>query len=556
MALDFENLRTLKWPPTTEETAQEGFVPREVKSEPSTERGKRIKKHLLGAKMMLDPQFSLLYTEAWRKYEGEPLLIRRGRAYKYAIENIEPAILPDELITMQRTRFMRGAPTYLQYSQKFYPHMIERAEAGGKESDDVYDVGEGGGRAAINKAGVLDLGGFAMLKEDVNSLLDACKYWDGRCVEDEAMKYLEENMPEHKDLANAFDVTLFPPSVISIMEGRWVPAYDIIVCRGLEDVIREAQEKIQNTIITTREVAEQVNFWRATILVCEGVINWAHNYAKKACEMAATEADAQRKQDLLEMAEVLEWVPAKPARTFREGLQAAWIGHIATIADGPVVGLSPGRWGQLLEPLYQADLKAGRITPEKATELLELMRVKFSSEEYVSPRSWQALASGNMFQHMVINHREEGVTLEDARDVAMGGCVESQMQGTCHGICHPAFYNEVKTLEIVLHDGVDPRTGKRVVEPLGEIDSFEKLWNAWCKVEEKFMKVYMRCWNCVLAVKREINPLIFPSVLVKDCVKNGKPLDYNGARYNRGFASGGSRYDEKPPLRSGGFSRK
>jgi len=55
---------------------------------------------------------------------------------------------------------------------------------------------------------------------------------------------------------------LYPPSVISIMEGRWIPAYDIIVERGLEDVIKECEERISNTIPTTRDVAEQIMFWR------------------------------------------------------------------------------------------------------------------------------------------------------------------------------------------------------------------------------------------------------------------------------------------------------
>jgi formate C-acetyltransferase/4-hydroxyphenylacetate decarboxylase large subunit len=43
----------------------------------------------------------------------------------------------------------------------------------------------------------------------------------------------------------------------------------------------------------------------------------------------------------------------------------------------------------------------------------------------------------------------------------------------------------------------------------------------------------MRYWNYVMAVHREVNPLVMGSVLVKDCVKNGKPLDSNGARYNK-----------------------
>ncbi|MBV7272679.1 indoleacetate decarboxylase [Clostridiaceae bacterium UIB06] len=601
--VDFENLKTVKWPLTEEEQQKEGYVPREIAKDPTTERGRKIRNRLLEARCMLDPQFSILYTEEWKRAEGEPLLIRRARAYKYAIENITPAIQPYELITMQKTRYMRGAPVYLQYSQKFYSHMISKAD---HVSDDVYDIGMGGGREHKEDDSTIQMGIFAMKEEDAEPLIESCKYWEGKCIEDEAEKFLEETMPEYKDLENAFNTVIFPPSIVSILEGRWIPAYDIVVERGLEAVIEECREKIKSTIPTTREVAEKIIFWRATILVCEGVINWAENYADKAKEMAKEEKDEQRKNELLRISEALEWVPAKPARNFYEGLQSAWIAHISVALDGPIVGLSPGRWGQLLYPLYKKDIEEGNLTREEAVELMELVRVKFASEEYVAPRSWEALASGNSFQHMVVggvdkngrcadneleeiileagtsmqtiqptlgimvnsrtsdrllmkaaectktgagypawfnneasiqhllqNHLEEGITIEDARDVALGGCVEVQMQGTCHGICHPGFFNEVKCFEIVLNDGVDPRTGIRCVEPLGEFKTYEDLWNSWCKVEEKFLKVYMRYWNYVMAVHREINPLVMGSVLVKDCVKNGKPLDSNGARYNK-----------------------
>ncbi|EDS77572.1 HpdB protein [Clostridium botulinum C str. Eklund] len=569
---------------------------------PTTERGKKIKKRLLEARCMLDPQFSILYTQEWKNSEGDPLLIRRARSYKYAIEHITPVILPDELITMQKTRYMRGAPVYTQYSQKFYPHMISNAD----NSDNVYDVGMGGGRKHENLKGLIQMGIFGIKEEDVPQLLDCCKYWEGKCIEDVSEKFLKETMPEYRDLVNAFKTVLYPPSVISIMEGRWVPAYDIVVEKGLDAVIDECKDNIKNTLPTTREVAEKVIFWKSVILVCEGVINWAKNYANEALSMASKETNDERKKELLKMAETLNWVPAKPARTFYEGLQAAWTAHIAVSLDGPIVGLSPGRWGQLLYPLYKKDLEKGLLKREEAVELMELIRVKFSSEEYVSPRSWEALASGNLFQHMIVggvdskgncsdndleeiileagtsmqtiqptlgvmfnsktsnkllmkaaectktgsgypawfnnekciehllqNHQEENITIEDARDVAIGGCVEVQMQGNCHGICHPAFFNELKCLEIVLNDGIDPRTGIRCFEPLGTFDTFEDLWAAWCKVEEKYLKVYMHYWNYVLAVHREINPLIMGSVLVKDCLSEGKPLDSNGARYNK-----------------------
>jgi formate C-acetyltransferase/4-hydroxyphenylacetate decarboxylase large subunit len=599
-----EKGKTMKWPPTEEESQAAGFVPQEVQKVPVTDRTKRIKARFLAQKCKLDPEFAILYTKEWKAQEGQPLYIRRALAYKYALEHVTPVINPDELIVMQKTRYMRGACAYLPYAQQFYKDFITRKDEDDKQ---LYDVGKGGGKAQIESEEWKRLGLFNIRTEDVEPLAEACDYWKGKCIEDVAQDFMKANFDEYQDLLNAWKVNLYPPSVVSIMEGRWIPAYDMIVERGLEDIIHECEQHIAETLPTGKEAAEKIMFWRACIITCGAVINWAANYAAKAEEMAAKEADPQRKQELLGFASMLRWVPARPARNFREALQSAWIGHIGTWMDTSVVGLSPGRWGQLLFPYYKKDLESGALTREDALELMENLRIKMSSEEYITPNSWAAMASSNQFQHLVVggvdpktglcsdneleeiileagmtmkttmptlgimvsprtsksllmkaaectkagagypawfnyetmvqhvlsNHVEEGITLEDARNLGMAGCVEIGMQGMAHGICHPAFYNEPKTMEIAMNNGVDPRTGLKVIDGLKEIKTFEDLVDNFTKVRSKFMKVYMRYWLYVVAVRRQINPLMFSSVLMHDCVKKGKPQDDNGCRYNK-----------------------
>jgi len=271
-----ETGKTVTWPPTEAEQKKEGFVPREVKREPSTERGKRIRERFLNTRCMLDPQFSVHYTKAWQENAGEPLYIRRALSYKYALEKIDPVIDPDELIVMRKSRYMRGAICYPQYSQEFYKTFIEKSA----ETDaELFDVGTGGGKKDIKREGYRTIGVFSIKEEDVEPLSEVCNYWTGKSIEDVAIKFLEENFPENDDLVNAFKVMLYPPSVISIMEGRWIPAYDIIVERGLEDVIKECEERISNTIPTTRDVAEQIMFWRA----CDHLLSSGDQLGEKLC---------------------------------------------------------------------------------------------------------------------------------------------------------------------------------------------------------------------------------------------------------------------------------
>ncbi|MHB0886297.1 MAG: pyruvate formate lyase family protein, partial [Bacillota bacterium] len=55
--------------------------------------------------------------------------------------------------------------------------------------------------------------------------------------------------------------------------------------------------------------------------------------------------------------------PHEPARTFLEGLQACWLVHVAMNLEDIEQGMSFGRPDQILWPLYQADVAAGRLTP-------------------------------------------------------------------------------------------------------------------------------------------------------------------------------------------------
>ncbi len=86
--------------------------------------------------------------------------------------------------------------------------------------------------------------------------------------------------------------------------------------------------------------------------------------------------------------------------------------------DSISLGLSPAHWGKLLYPLYAADLEAGRITKEEALELWEIMRIKFSSEEYITPSAWAAMASSNSFQHMTVG----------GLDPKTGQCIDNELE--------------------------------------------------------------------------------------------------------------------------------
>ena len=596
-----EHRQVPNWPP--KESESEGFSDFEVKKDPSTERTKKLKEEFLNAQVLIDTEYAVLYSEGWKKFDGQPFLIRKARALKYALSNLTPEINEHELLVMQKTRFMRGAIPYTSYSQKFFKHLMDGSD---EQDGDESTIGKGGGFASKSDNDIKQVGIFGIYKNEIPKLLDDCKYWEDRCIEDVSNKFLEENYPENEFLQKCFDSFIFPPSVVSIMEGRWIPSYDVVIERGLENIIDECRNKIKNTKLQGWEQSEKVIFWRSVIIALEGALLWVKNYEKMIRERAKIHPDKNRREELNEIADILSVVPAKPATTFKQALQGVWITHLLIQIECPVVGLSPGRWGQLLYPYYAKDIESGNLNKDEVLELLEVMRFKFECVEFVSPRSWSALSSMNLFQHLVVGgltpdgkpadneleilmleagqtyrttqptmgimvdpqtseelllkaaectktgtgypawfnnqlaikhlmltHEEEGVTVEEARNCGLGGCVELQMHGNCHGICHPAFINQLKILECVLNGGVDPRTKIQLFDDPGEFDSIDDLWSEWSKAQKKVVHCYQDYWSYVMACHRHGQSLIFGSAFLDNCIEKGRDLDHNGARYNK-----------------------
>lgn len=90
--------------------------------------------------------------------------------------------------------------------------------------------------------------------------------------------------------------------------------------------------------------------------------------------MAAAETDPGRKKELLEIAEVCEWVPGNPARTFHEAVQCQWFVQAASrFEERGGAWNSQGRIDQYLYPYYKKDIEEGRLTREGALELLECL---------------------------------------------------------------------------------------------------------------------------------------------------------------------------------------
>jgi len=145
--------------------------------------------------------------------------------------------------------------------------------------------------------------------------------------------------------------------------GHFLPNYEKMIKLGVEGYLKEMERK-------------NGDFHAASRIACEALLTLADRFASEAERLAAQEKDQGRAAELKEIAHICRNVPRQPAATFHEALQSLWFTHMATNMEGLNSAISFGRVDQYLYPYYKADLEAGRMTPDKARELLLLFSAK------------------------------------------------------------------------------------------------------------------------------------------------------------------------------------
>lgn len=131
----------------------------------------------------------------------------------------------------------------------------------------------------------------------------------------------------------------------------------------------------------------------------------------------------------------------------------------------------------------------------------------------------------------------QGKTLEDARAGGCSGCVEVGAFGK-EAYILTGYFNLVKVLELALHDGVDPRTGRRLGPSTGPADSFgsfDDLFAAFSRQFQHFLDVKLRGNQVIEPMYARLMPAPLLSVLIDDCIVEGKDYNAGGARYNNNY---------------------
>ncbi len=131
----------------------------------------------------------------------------------------------------------------------------------------------------------------------------------------------------------------------------------------------------------------------------------------------------------------------------------------------------------------------------------------------------------------------KGVSMEDARDYCLMGCVEPQKSGRLYQWTSTAYTQWPICIELVLNHGKTLWYGKQVCPDLGELSQY-KTFEQFDQAVKKQIQ-YITKWSSVATVitqrvHRELAPKPLMSIMYEGCMEHGRDVSAGGAMYNFG----------------------
>ena len=320
----------------------------------------RMRDKLWNTRPCITSERLVLATEAYKKFAGTAIPEFRAEVVRYIAERMTTLIMEDELIVGTPTNKYRGANLHPEFqSSSWYISDIDEFST---RSKDPYDISP----------------------EDKKIILETLPYWKGKSMEDMS----KDAIPAHIRECMADDIITV--GLTNGVSGETTCDHEKLLSVGLKGYMQECRENIAKTPGTCKEDQEKIDFWKACIIQCDGLITYAHRMADEAERQAAECADPKRKKELLTIAENCRVVPENPPQTFQQALQMVWFAHVYFHIEVCTTACGYGRFDQYMWPFYKKDvIDEKNITEDEAFEMLACLYLK-SCEVYEVRDKWYA----------------------------------------------------------------------------------------------------------------------------------------------------------------------
>ena len=514
-----------------------------------------------------------LITESYKETEGEPIITRRAKAFAHILHNIPIIIRDNELIVGSSTIAPRGCQTFPEFSYEWLEaeldtvatrtadpfEIAEETKAELKEADkywkgkttselatsymapeaikaiehNIFTPGNyfynGVGHVTVKYWEVLE-NGFEGIMEKAQKELDGCSVGDGN----------------YARKSHFLEAVILSCKAVIDYAGRYAKLAQEMAAQTSDPVRKQELFVIAENCSRVPAKGAQ-NFYEACqsfwfvqqLLQMESsghsispgrFDQYMYPYYKKDMEAGTiTREFAQELMDCI-------WVKLNDLNKCRDAASAEGFAGYSLFQN--LIAGGQNKEGEdvtndLSVMCIQASMHVHLPAPSPSVRVWNGSPHEFLIKAAELTRTGIGLPAYYNDEVIIPALQNRGLSLEDAREYNIIGCVEPQKAGKTEGWHDAAFFNMCRPLELVFSNGMDK--GEMVGIPTGDVTqmkTFDEFFDAYKKQMEYCISLLVNADNAIDVAHAERCPLPFLSCMIDDCLKEGKSVQEGGAVYN------------------------
>ena len=514
-----------------------------------------------------------LITESYKETEGEPIITRRAKAFAHILHNIPIIIRDNELIVGSSTIAPRGCQTFPEFSYEWLEaeldtvatrtadpfEIAEETKAELKEADkywkgkttselatsymapeaikaiehNIFTPGNyfynGVGHVTVKYWEVLEIG-FEGIMEKAQKELDGCSVGDGN----------------YARKSHFLEAVILSCKAVIDYAGRYAKLAQEMAAQTSDPVRKQELFVIAENCSRVPAKGAQ-NFYEACqsfwfvqqLLQMESsghsispgrFDQYMYPYYKPDMEAGTiTREFAQELMDCI-------WVKLNDLNKCRDAASAEGFAGYSLFQN--LIAGGQNKEGEdvtndLSVMCIQASMHVHLPAPSLSVRVWNGSPHEFLIKAAELTRTGIGLPAYYNDEVIIPALQNRGLSLEDAREYNIIGCVEPQKAGKTEGWHDAAFFNMCRPLELVFSNGMDK--GEMVGIPTGDVTqmkTFDEFFDAYKKQMEYCISLLVNADNAIDVAHAERCPLPFLSCMIDDCLKEGKSVQEGGAVYN------------------------
>lgn len=514
-----------------------------------------------------------LITESYKETEGEPIITRRAKAFAHILHNIPIIIRDNELIVGSSTIAPRGCQTFPEFSYEWLEaeldtvatrtadpfEIAEETKAELKEADkywkgkttselatsymapeaikaiehNIFTPGNyfynGVGHVTVKYWEVLETG-FEGIMERAQKELDGCSVGDGNYAR--KSHFLEAVILSCKAVIDYAGRYAKLAQEMAAQTSDPVRKQELLVIA--ENCSRVPAKGAQNFYEACQSfwfVQQLLQMESSGHSISPGRFDqYMYPYYKKDMEAGTiTREFAQELMDCI-------WVKLNDLNKCRDAASAEGFAGYSLFQN--LIAGGQNKEGEdvtndLSVMCIQASMHVHLPAPSLSVRVWNGSPHEFLIKAAELTRTGIGLPAYYNDEVIIPALQNRGLSLEDAREYNIIGCVEPQKAGKTEGWHDAAFFNMCRPLELVFSNGMDK--GEMVGIPTGDVTqmkTFDEFFDAYKKQMEYCISLLVNADNAIDVAHAERCPLPFLSCMIDDCLKEGKSVQEGGAVYN------------------------